>query len=241
MTPAWFSYCGPAPTPEAVLGRWNGDPLLLVALAGGLAVLLALRPSRQERTLAVLGVLALAVNFVSPLCAASSALFTARTVHHLWLMGVAAPLLAWSLPKVGGRLAAATLAQGAVLWLWHAPSLYALALSHDGLYWLMQVSLLGSAVWFWSAVRSASGALASGALLVTLVHTGLLGAILTFAPRAVYLPHAGTTAPWGLDWIEDQQLAGLIMWAPGAALYLAAALALLARSLGEPPFPERAA
>ncbi len=31
---------------------------------------------------------------------------------------------------------------------------------------------------------------------------------------------------------EDQQLAGLIMWAPGAGVYLAAALALIGRWLG---------
>ena len=60
---------------------------------------------------------------------------------------------------------------------------------------------------------------------------GLLGALLTFSQNAIYAPHALTTAAWGLSPLEDQQLAGLIMWAPGALAYLAAALARLYRLL----------
>jgi len=238
VTQAWLPYCGPAPTPDGILGRWNTDPVLLLALGVGLAALVALRRSPRDRTWAALGILALAVSFVSPLCAASSALFTARTIHHLWLMAVAAPLFAWCLPKLNpGHLATATLVQALVLWAWHAPPLYAQALSNDGVYWLMQLSLLGSAIGFWAAVRRAGAPAATGALLVTLVQTGLLGAILTFAPQALYLPHAGSTGPWGLSWLEDQQLAGLVMWAPGAGLYLAAALGLLLRALSDQHAP----
>ncbi|MFN3352858.1 MAG: cytochrome c oxidase assembly protein, partial [Brevundimonas sp.] len=171
-------------------------------------------------------------SFVSPLCALSSALFTARTVHHLLLMGVAAPLIAWALPKARLPLLVVTLLQAVVLWAWHAPTAYGAALSNDAFYWLMQISLLASAVAFWSAVRGAEILPATGAVLATLVHTGLLGAVLTFAPEPVYAPHALTTLAWGLGWLEDQQLAGLIMWAPGAGLYLIAALAIAGRRIG---------
>jgi len=61
---------------------------------------------------------------------------------------------------------------------------------------------------------------------------GLLGAVLTFAGQAVYEPHAYSTLAWGLTPLEDQQAAGLIMWAPAAALYLAAALWRLGELLG---------
>jgi putative membrane protein len=60
----------------------------------------------------------------------------------------------------------------------------------------------------------------------------LLGALLTFADRAVYAPHLLTTGAWGLSPLEDQQAAGLIMWAPAAAVYLAAALLVLGRWIG---------
>jgi putative membrane protein len=45
--------------------------------------------------------------------------------------------------------------------------------------------------------------------------------------------YSTTTAPWGLSPLEDQQLAGLLMWVPGGLIYLAAALALGGRLLRE--------
>src|SRR3546814_10040072 len=55
----------------------------------------------------------------------------------------------------------------------------------------------------------------------------VLGALITFSSRALYAPHLLGPQDWGYSPLEDQQLAGLIMWAPGAAIYLAAALVLL--------------
>jgi len=63
------------------------------------------------------------------------------------------------------------------------------------------------------------------------VQMGLLGALLTFAEHPLYAPHLATTLAWGLTPLEDQQAAGLIMWAPAAALYLAGALVILGRWL----------
>ncbi|MDI6625095.1 MAG: cytochrome c oxidase assembly protein [Brevundimonas sp.] len=230
--PVWAPYCGPGPTPDEWLSRWNMDPVLIAALAVGLAVVLW-RTSGRERALGVGAVLTLAVIFVSPLCALSSALFAARTVHHVLLVAVAAPLIAWSLPRLrAGPLALATAAQAVVFWAWHAPAAYGWALSNDGAYWLMQLSLLGTAVWFWTTVRRASAPAAVAALLLAMVAMGLLGALLTFTGEAVYAPHLLTTAVWGLTPLEDQQAAGLIMWAPAAAVYLAAALVVLGRWIG---------
>ena len=70
------------------------------------------------------------------------------------------------------------------------------------------------------------------ALLAAMLAMGLLGAVLTFAGQAVYAPHFYTTLAWGMTPLEDQQAAGLIMWAPASALYLFAALAVLGRMLG---------
>ncbi len=118
-----------------------------------------------------------------------------------------------------------------LLWIWHAPAAYAAALSHDGLYWLMQATLLGSAALFWARLRHASPVAAVGALLFSMMQMGLLGALLTFSPSAFYAPHWLTTQAWGLSPLEDQQLAGLIMWVPAAGVYLGAALLRLNRLL----------
>ena len=226
----WRSYCGPAP--DFGEWRWNLDPVLLLLLAAATGLVLW-RLEGRRRGYGLAAVAVLAVGFVSPLCALSSALFSARTVHHVLLVGVAAPLLAAALPiRRYGSLILATAVQAAVFWAWHAPDAYGAALSSDAVYWVMQISLLASAVWFWCAARSASAPAAVIALLAAMLAMGLLGAVLTFAGQAVYAPHASSTLAWGLTPLEDQQAAGLIMWAPAAALYLFAALWRLGRMIG---------
>lgn len=221
--------------PGEWLSRWNYDPVLIAALSAGLALVLW-RTWGRERVLGTVAIVVLAAVFVSPLCALSSALFAARTVHHVLLVAVAAPLVAWSVPRMRvGPPALATAAQAAVFWTWHAPAAYGWALSDDGAYWLMQLSLLGTAVWFWAAVRRASAPAAVAALLLAMVAMGLLGALLTFTGAPVYAPHLLTTAAWGLTPLQDQQAAGLIMWAPAAAVYLAAAIMVLGRLIGPDP------
>lgn len=230
--PAWLPYCGPGSVPADWLGRWNLDPVVLAALVVGLGLVLW-RARGTERLTGAAALAVLAVVFVSPLCALSSALFSARTVHHVLLVAVAAPLLAWTIPsRKAGPLALATAVQAVVFWAWHAPGAYGWALSSDAAYWLMQLSLLGSAVWFWTGVRRASAPAAVAALLLAMVAMGLLGGLLTFAGQAVYAPHFASTGAWGLSPLDDQQAAGLIMWAPAAALYLAAALLVLGRWIG---------
>jgi putative membrane protein len=226
----WEPYCGPAPA--AGEWRWNMDPVLLGVLALT-TVFVAWRGRGRRRGLGLAAVAVLAICFVSPLCALSSALFTARTVHHVLLVAVAAPLIAWAAPRRPiGPLALATAAQAVVFWIWHAPPAYAAALSSDPVYWAMQLSLLGTAVWFWAGVRRASAPVAVGHLLAAMVAMGLLGALLTFADQPLYAPHLLTTQAWGFTPLADQQAAGLIMWAPAAAVYLAAALLLLGRWIG---------
>lgn len=229
-------YCGEAPSPAELLSRWNFDPFLLSALAAATLAYVVYRRCGGVASdrLAGVGLLALAAAFVSPLCALSSGLFAARVAHHAALVALAAPCLAFALPRRRrtAPLAAATFVQAAVLWLWHAPRAYDWALSNVAAYWLMQLTLLGSAFLFWRATRAAPALAAAGALLATMMQMGLLGALITFAPRALYAPNLASTWAWGLSPLADQQLAGLIMWAPMSAAYLIAALALVARALG---------
>ncbi|WBV43454.1 cytochrome c oxidase assembly protein [Pseudoroseomonas cervicalis] len=219
-------YCGVAPLPAELWGRWNLAPYLLTALALGLALLLLRGPKGARGAAALAAWAVLALVFVSPLCALASALFAARSLHHVLLVALAAPLLALAglAPRRG--LSLAVPAHLLVLWAWHAPPAYAAALASDAVYWLMQLSLLGSAAWFWGAALARGAALPGiGALLAGMVGMGMLGALLTFAPTALYAPHATTTQAWGLSPLQDQQLAGLLMWVPAALAYLLPALA----------------
>ena len=191
------------------------------------------QPLERQRLAISAGLLVLL--FVSPFCALTSALFSARVTHHVLLTAAVAPLLVTSIPRAtlpkAGSLTFWTLLQTMVFWAWHSPNLYAAALSSDAIYWLMQASLLGSAFGFWTAVRRSNEAAAISALLLSMVQMGLLGALITFAGTSLYAPHFSSTAPWGLSPLEDQQLAGLIMWIPSAGIYLGAALALANRWL----------
>jgi putative membrane protein len=229
ITHPWFPYCGAAPAPAEIWQRWNMDPLVLVSLL--LVVGIVWRRTDEAARLNLLGATALAaVLFVSPLCALTSALFSARAVHHVLLTAVLAPLLAVAWP--GAKRPAAgiwTAAHVAIFWFWHAPAAYSWALSHDAAYWVMQFTLLGSAAGFWAAVQRAPALHAVAALLMAMVQMGLLGALLTFSSYPFYAPHLLGPQVWGLSPLEDQQLAGLIMWVPAAGLYLAAALYVFMR------------
>ena len=79
-------------------------------------------------------------------------------------------------------------------------------------------------------------------LFTTTVHTGVLGALLTFASHPWYSAYAFTAPEWSLAPLEDQQIGGLIMWVPASLVYVGVGLALLARwiesSDGHAPFGE---
>jgi len=53
---------------------------------------------------------------------------------------------------------------------------------------------------------------------------GLLGALIVFAPRPLYVVHLASTTAWGLSPLADQQLAGLLMWVPATLPYLGVVL-----------------
>lgn len=243
---SWLPYCGAGPAPAELMARWNADPVLLAALAAaGLAYWRASAHFPERRPRFALAMALALLLFVSPFCALTSALFSARAVHHVLLAGLLAPLIVAAIPaarlRPAGGIAAWTAAQAVIFWLWHAPPAYGWALSGHGGYWLMQLSLLGAAIGFWAALRRATMPGAVAALLATMVQMGLLGALITFAGAPLYAPHYLTTAAWGLTPLEDQQTAGLVMWAPAAGAYLAAAMAVAWRWIGpEAPRPRPA-
>jgi putative membrane protein len=230
-------YCGAAPLPGELLVRFNLDPLLLTALVALLLLHVWRGRSHQQRLYALSGWLVAAAALVSPLCALSVALFSARVAQHMILILVAAPLLALALPITSPRPAPWRLwaAAGAfllALWFWHMPVPYDATFASTIIYWTMHVTLSGSALMLWRellqrAVTRAPDVLAAG--IVSSMQMGLLGAVLTFAGRPLFFWHLATTQVWGLTPLQDQQLGGVFMWVPGIALFLWAALRAISR------------
>jgi putative membrane protein len=120
-----------------------------------------------------------------------------------------------------------------VLWLWHTPSLYQAALRTEALHAAEHGSFLAAALLFWWVVLSPGrrhGRPGAAFLLVfvAMLQSGALGALITFARAPWYAIHADSVTSWGLTPLEDQQLAGVIMWVPMGTVYLVAALWLVA-------------
>lgn len=115
------------------------------------------------------------------------------------------------------------------LWFWHMPAPYQAALRSPGMHALEHLSFLGTAFLFWWTVATPLGRPRARegqgiAMMVgTLMHSGALGALLMFAATPWYPAHDAGARAWGITAMDDQQLAGLIMWIPAGAVYVAAA------------------
>ncbi|TPK71661.1 cytochrome c oxidase assembly protein [Mesorhizobium sp. B2-4-18] len=140
-----------------------------------------------------------------------------RTLHAIW--------------TVASRPLNATAIHGIAIWIWHVPVLFEAALQQGVLHYAQHASFLGTALLFWWGILPRSGrqqAYGSAVmhLFFTSLHTGLLGVLLLLSPRLWYPQNAAGAALWGLTPIEDQQLAGLVMWVPAGLIYGGAALLL---------------
>lgn len=242
----YVSYCGPAPVPDHLWLTWNFDPFLLGAMGLGLVFWWSYgRKDIAGRNSLGSGYGLIFIAFISPLCALSVALFSARVAHHVILIAAIAPLLAIAFPWRKGPalpVSALVILHAATVWIWHAPDPYAFALSSHAAYWLMQATLFGSAWLLWREVFAPTTSIGTVvlALLGTVMQMGFLGALLVFAPNPLFSPHYFTTNAFGLTPLEDQQLAGLLMWVPAFVPYAGMALYKFAMLMSfERPSAER--
>jgi cytochrome c oxidase assembly factor CtaG len=208
--------------------------------------------------LCLAGWLSLAGALVSPLHALGEQLFTFHMIEHEIIMAVSAPLLVlanpvgtllWSLPHrlrilVGRAMrrdpvarcwqwvtdgSHATVIHGIAIWAWHWPVLFDATISNIAIHRLQHVSFFLSAVFFWwSIFRRSEAGEAAWHVFVTMLHTSVLGALMALAPRVLYGTQTANSLAWGLTPLEDQQLAGIIMWVPAGTIYAGAVLVLVA-------------
>jgi putative membrane protein len=147
-----------------------------------------------------------------------------RWFEQVW-QSITNPLIAWIIHAVS-------------LWIWHVPLLFQATLRSDLVHTLQHTFFLGSALLFWWAlIHGPQGAMGYGAaalyVFTTSIHSGVLGALITFSGKLLYPVYSNTTSSWGLSALEDQQLGGLIMWVPAGLVYIVAGLALCAGWLNE--------
>jgi putative membrane protein len=167
------------------------------------------------------------------------------------LLVLGRPLLpfVWALPQswrrragpwwAGGppaRIALGAITLPSVVWVahvtalgfWHVPAPYGWALSHEWVHAIEHASFLLTGCLFWWVVFQPTGRrrLGYGAAVIYVsalaAVMGAFAAVLTFARTPWYVEHLHRTAAWGFTALEDQQLAGLIMWIPTSLVYLAA-------------------
>lgn len=227
----YIPFCGAPPLPQDLWTRWTFEPALLVGLA---LVWVIGWGVAENRPRFALGWGLVALLFVSPLCAASMALFSARVGQHILLTLVAAPLLAAALPRL--RLPALPFAAlfAALFWIWHSPGPYAATLAGDGAYWAMHLSLFAAATLLFATMRAApERALPAAAL--TGAQLTLYATLITLSPSAWHDWHLATTLPYGLTALTDQQLAGALMWVAGGALFLTSIATLTLRFFRDTP------
>jgi cytochrome c oxidase assembly factor CtaG len=241
---------------------WNWSPLTLLCLVLlTAAYLFALWQGRKNNhtsttkqiTLFLLGIVVLALTWLSPLEHIADLLFTGHMLQHLLISFVAALLLIVGTPtwlferllhapaiRIGWKWltlpAIASVLFNANLWIWHAPPIFAAMMMSDTLNALSQILfLLTGIIFWWPLVAPELPGIPSPNLIGKLIYLFLsdmpmvlLGAGLTFTPP-LYDMYQMAPRLWGLSTATDQQLGGLLMWIPGGIFLIVVASWLFLR------------
>ena len=194
----------------------------------------------------------------SPIDSLADQLFAAHMVQHMLLLDIAPILAILGFTKVilrpvtrtvsdverrAGPLAHPAFAVAlyvGVIWAWHIPAAYDLAVRHEQIHFLEHLSflLVGSLYWWHliSPIRARMRLGGMGPIVymgTSKLFVGLLGMAIAFAPTVLYpaYDHAGKI--WGLSPLDDQGVAGLIMAVEQSLVMGIAIVVLFVRMLAE--------
>jgi putative membrane protein len=198
------------------------------------------------------------IALVSPLDTLADQLFLAHMVQHVLLLDLAPILAILGLTRVllrpvtrlvsvverrAGVLAHpafAVVLYVAVIWAWHVPAAYDLAVRHAPVHVLEHLSffLAGSLYWWHllSPIRARLRLDGLGPVVymaTTKLFVGALGMGLAFAPSALYPYYAHHARVWGISATDDQAIAGLVMAVEQSLVMGIALVALFMRALTE--------
>ena len=190
------------------------------------------------------GLFVLAVIWCGPLLDQWRDSFAAHMLAHMGVITIAAPLIAFGLPRPSRPLTgielflpvSASVLELLAVWGWHAPAARALAQTSTIAMACEQATFLAVGVFLWwtsfgDRNNRKHAMVGAGALLLTSIHMTLLGALQALSPRTLYGSGDVTCFGLALSAAEDQQLGGIVMLLIGALVYSAGGLFLMARVL----------
>ncbi len=203
-------------------------------------------------------ILAALIALISPVDALADQLFFAHMIQHMLLLDAVPILAILGLTKVilrpvthvvhdlerrAGALAHPAFAvflYVAVIWAWHIPAAYDLAVTHPVVHVLEHTTFViaGSLYWWHllSPIRARLRLDGMGPVVymgTTKLFVGALGMGLAFAPSALYPYYVHHARVWGISAIDDQSIAGLIMAVEQSLVMGIALVVLFVRALTE--------
>jgi cytochrome c oxidase assembly factor CtaG len=213
------------------------------------------RPAKDApvwRLASFLGSLSIVLGaLVSPIDALADQLFFMHMVQHVLLLDLAPILAILGLTKVllrpltrtvselerrAGPLAHpafAVVLYVAVIWTWHVPEAYDLALRHSAVHVLEHIAfVLAGSLYWWHLLSPIRARMRLGGMgpvtymISTKLLVGALGMGLAFAPAALYPYYVHHARVWSVSAGSDQAIAGLIM-AVEQSIVMGIALAVL--------------
>jgi putative membrane protein len=226
------------------LWTWSWDPTVLagtVALGGGYVWLIRGRRTVTWSPLARLyfaaGLLALFLALESPIdVAGDNYLFSFHMLQHLLLAMIVPPLLLLGLPeewrafkRIRVSPLAASVIFNLVLALWHLPFLYEATLRNQPVHVLEHLTFLAAGVLFWWPLLVPAGQRGSMTVIGKIAYLGfagvpptILGLAFILSPAVIYPFYAAAPRVMALSPLEDQLVAGLVMFGLGNLIYFAA-------------------
>jgi putative membrane protein len=173
-------------------------------------------------------------------------LFSAHMVQHLLLMFVVAPM--WLIGTPGWLLnnivptridkhvnrllnpLLSFLVFVGVLWIWHVPSIYDMALESEAIHVFEHICFIGAAlIGWWPVARARTARFPKLAPPMRIIYLFLLAvpctalaAILTFSTNPLYPFYELAPHTFGMSALQDQHLGGLLMWLPTHLILLLA-------------------
>jgi putative membrane protein len=198
------------------------------------------------------------IALISPVDALADQLFFAHMIQHMLLLDLVPILAILGFTKVilrpvtrtvrdleqrAGPLAHpafAVVLYVTVIWAWHVPAAYDLAVTHPTVHVLEHTTfLIAGSLYWWHLLSPIRARLRLGGMgpvvymASTKLFVGALGMGLAFAPTALYAYYVHHARVWGISALEDQSIAGLIMAVEQSIVMGIALVVLFVRMLGE--------
>ena len=191
-------------------------------------------------------------------------LVTVHMVQHLVLMLAVAPLLLLGIPpwfynpinrrpvleRIGREITkpiTAFLLANALMIVWHLPFLYDAALRQPPIHATQHTVFVIVGMLSWYPICGTNPAWPRATPLVQClllfletIPGGIVGAMITFAAPGLYSFYDTAPRLWGIGLADDQQFAGLLMWAGVPVVYLTVLSVIFLRWAGREEAKDRA-